>query len=76
MSSVDGSVWLTQADIGLLFDTTKRNVNLHFKTIFAEAELTEGVVVKESLTTAADSKRYATKLYNLDAILADTRSSS
>ena len=27
-------------------------------------------VVKDSLTTAADGKRYSTKLYNLDAILA------
>jgi hypothetical protein len=32
--------------------------------------LAEGAVVKESLTTAADGKRYLTKLYNLDAILA------
>ncbi|MEX1115098.1 MAG: RhuM family protein [Akkermansiaceae bacterium] len=32
--------------------------------------MTEGSVVKESLTTAADGKDYLTKLYNLDAILA------
>jgi hypothetical protein len=67
---VDGTVWLTQAEIALLFDTTKQNVSLHFKTIFADAELAEGAVVKDSLTTAADGKRYATKLYNLNAILA------
>ncbi|KIZ43708.1 MULTISPECIES: virulence RhuM family protein [Rhodopseudomonas] len=67
---VDGTVWLTQAEIALLFDTTKQNVSLHFKSIFADAELAEGAVVKESLTTAADGKRYATKLYNLNAILA------
>jgi len=67
---VDGTVWLTQAEIALLFDTTKQNVSLHFKTIFADAELAEGAVVKDSLTTAADGKRYATKLYNLKAILA------
>ena len=67
---VDGTVWLTQAEIALLFDTTKQNVSLHFKTIFADAELAEGSVVKDSLTTAADGKRYATKLYNLNAILA------
>lgn len=67
---VDGTVWLTQAEIALLFDTTKQNVSLHFKTIFADAELAEGAVVKDSLTTAADGKRYPTKLYNLNAILA------
>ena len=67
---VDGTVWLTQAEIALLFDTTKQNVSLHLKTIFADAELAEGSVVKDSLTTAADGKRYGTKLYNLNAILA------
>lgn len=66
---VDGTVWLTQAEIALLFDTTKQNVSLHFKGIFEDAELAEGAVVKDSLTTAADGKRYATKLYNLNAIL-------
>lgn len=67
---VDGTVWLTQAEIALLFDTTKQNVSLHFKGIFEDAELAEGAVVKDSLTTAADGKRYVTKLYNLNAILA------
>ena len=67
---VDGSVWLTQAEIGTLFDTTKQNVSLHLRTIFADEELSEGAVVKQSLTTAADGKRYKTNLYNLKAILA------
>lgn len=67
---VDGTVWLTQAEIATLFDTTKQNVSLHLKSIFADAELSEGAVVKQSLTTAADGKRYKTNLYNLKAILA------
>lgn len=67
---VDGSAWLTQAEIGTLFDTTKQNVSLHLRTIFADEELSEGAVVKQSLTTAADGKRYKTNLYNLKAILA------
>jgi len=49
-----------------LFQTTKQNVSLHIHNIFAEGELQEDSVVKESLTTAADGKNYATKLYNLD----------
>lgn len=68
--AVDGTVWLAQAEIAQLFDTTKQNVSLHLQNIFAQAELTELSVVKESLTTAADRKTYNTKLYNLDAILA------
>jgi hypothetical protein len=70
LRAIDGTVWLTQADIADLFDSSKQNVSLHLKNIFADKELDESSVVKESLTTAADGKRYTTKLYNLDAILA------
>ncbi len=70
LRAIDGTVWLTQANIADLFDTSKQNVSLHLKNIFADKELGEASVVKESLTTAADGKRYITKLYNLDAILA------
>ncbi len=64
------TVWLTQLEIAELFQTTKQNVSLHAKNIFEDGELVENSVVKESLTTAADGKRYQTKLYNLDLILA------
>lgn len=50
---VDSTVWLTQAEIAALFDTTKQNVSLHLKNIFADRELWQDSVVKESLTTAA-----------------------
>ena len=52
-----------------LFQTSKQNVSLHIRNIFAEGELREDSVVKESLTTAADGKKYATKFYNLDVII-------
>ena len=64
------TVWLTQLEIAELFDATKQNISLHLKNIFTDGELDEDSVVKESLTTATDSKNYLTKLYNLDAILA------
>ena len=52
----DNSVWLSQADMVELFQTTKQNISLHIKNIFAEGELEENSVVKEYLTTAADGK--------------------
>jgi hypothetical protein len=52
-----------------LFQTTKQNISLHIKNIFAEGELDENSVVKEYLTTAADGKNYRTKGYNLDVII-------
>ena len=64
------TIWLTQLEIAELFQTTKQNVNLHAKNIFKEGELTSDSVVKESLTTAADGKKYRTQVYNLDLILA------
>jgi hypothetical protein len=64
------TVWLTQLEMAELFDATKQNVSLHLKNVFQDGELNPAAVVKESLTTAADGKRYRTQLYNLDAILA------
>ncbi len=63
------TVWLTQQHMADLFQTTKQNASLHIRNIFAEKELPIDSVVKESLTTAADGKRYATKFYNLDVII-------
>ena len=64
------TVWLSQLEIAELFQTTKQNVSLHAKNIFKDGELRSDSVVKETLTTAADGKRYRTQLYNLDLILA------
>lgn len=66
----EGTIWLSQAEIAELFQTTKQNVSLHAKNILEEGELRADSVVKESLTTAADGKNYRTKLHNLDLILA------
>ena len=63
------TVWLTQAQMAELFRTTKQNVSLHVNNIFREDELVESSVVKDSLTTARDGKRYKTKMYNLDVII-------
>jgi hypothetical protein len=35
------TLWLTQAQIAELFQTTPQNVTLHLKAIYAEGELTE-----------------------------------
>jgi len=63
------TVWLTQNQMAELFQTTKQNVSLHIKNIFAEKELSEKSVVKEFLTTAGDGKNYQTRFYNLDVII-------
>ncbi len=70
LRAAEGTVWLTQAEMAQLFDTTKQNISLHARNIFAEQELSEESVVKHSLTTAADGKRYKTTNYRLEFIIA------
>jgi hypothetical protein len=63
------TAWLSQSQMAELFQTTVPNVSMHIRNVFAEGELQADSVVKESLTTAADGKNYATKYYNLDVII-------
>ncbi len=69
VSFAHDTVWLSQAQMVELFEKTKQNISLHINNIFKEGELDKASVVKDSLTTAADSKQYKTKLYNLDVII-------
>ncbi|MDL2216780.1 virulence RhuM family protein [Desulfovibrio sp. OttesenSCG-928-M14] len=64
------SLWLSQALMAELFQTTKQNIAKHLKAIFADGELQPNSVVNQQLTTAADGKQYRVQYYNLDAILA------
>jgi hypothetical protein len=66
----EGTVWLTQALIAELYQTSIPNINIHIRNILTGAELEADSVIKEYLTTAADRKSYRTKFYNLDMILA------
>lgn len=63
------TVWLTQAQMSELFQTTRNNITLHIRNIFKEGELNQSSVCKESLLTASDGKQYKTKLYSLDVII-------
>ena len=70
LRSKDQTVWLTQREMAQLFDVSTDNIGLHLKNIFSDGELELPSVTEESSVTAADGKKYLTKLYNLDAILA------
>ena len=65
----DETVWLTQAQLCELYQTSKSNISEHIKHIFEEGELEENAVVRKFRTTAADGKQYNTKYYNLDMII-------
>ena len=63
------TVWLSQAQMADLFQTTRNNITLHIGNIFKENELNKNSVCKDFLLTASDGKTYKTKIYNLDVII-------
>lgn len=63
------TIWITQKQMGEIFDVDVRTVNEHLKNIFKTAELDEKSVIRKFRITAADGKMYNTNHYNLDAIL-------
>lgn len=71
--SVDAqTVWLSQAQVAELFQTTKQNVSLHIRNIFEEGELLRPATVKESLTVQREGQRNVQRqveFYNLDVII-------
>lgn len=67
------SVWLTQAQMAELFQTTPQNITLHLKAIYAEGELTEVATCKDYLQVRQEGKRQVERSlrhYSLEAILA------
>ena len=66
----EDTLWLTQAQMCELYQTSKSNVSEHIKHIFEEEELNEESVVRKFRTTAADGKEYLVSHYNLDMIIA------
>ena len=66
----EDTLWLTQAQMCELYQTSKSNVSEHIKHIFEEEELNEESVVRKFRTTAADGKEYIVSHYNLDMIIA------
>jgi len=68
----DETVWLSQAQLVELFNSTKQNISLHINNIFKEGELVADSTVKEYLTVQIEGPRKVKRkiaLYNLDVII-------
>ena len=63
------TVWLSQKQMGDLFDKNVRTVSEHIRNVFKEGELDESSVIRNFRITAADGKTYDTQFYNLDVII-------
>jgi hypothetical protein len=69
----NGTVWLTQAQMAELFQTTPQNITLHLKSIFAQGELSEEATCKYYLQVRREGERDVRRNlrhYNLEAIIA------
>lgn len=68
----DETVWLTQAQMAELFQTTPQNITIHIRSIYREGELEEVGTCKEHLQVRQEGRRSVRrqqKFYNLDVII-------
>lgn len=69
----DETLWLSQAQMAELFDTSPQNITLHLKSLYEDGEISESATCKEYLQVRQEGNRTVrrgVKHYNLDAILA------
>ena len=68
----DDTVWLTQAQMAELFQTSKNNITLHIGNVYKEEELSPHSTSKESLLVQIEGNRQVARkrnIYNLDVII-------
>lgn len=68
----EDTVWLTQAQMAELFDTTPQNITIHLKNVFSEGELDEQATCKDFLQVRQEGHRTIRRKqlhYNLDSII-------
>lgn len=73
LRAVDGSVWLSQAELSALFETSIPNINIHIRNVLEEGELMPDRTIKEDLIVRFEGPREvrrSVKVYSLDMILA------
>ena len=67
------TIWLTQAQMVYLFDSSKANISEHIKHIYKSHELEENATVRNFRTVRTEGKREVSReleYYNLDMIIA------
>lgn len=72
LRAVDGSAWVTQAQLAELFQTTTQAITQHITAIYTEGELSEAATCNDYLQVRREGGREVRrnlKHYNLDVIL-------
>ena len=63
------TVWLTQEQMGHLFERERSVITKHIRNVFAEGEMARESVCAKFAHTATDGKTYQVDYYNLDVII-------
>lgn len=66
------TVWLTQAQMAELFETTPQNITMHIRNLYKEGELEVAPTCKDFLQVRTEGNRVVNrlqKIYNLDVII-------
>lgn len=66
------TVWLTQAQMAVLFDKTPQNITMHIRNAYNEGELDKSTTCKEYLQVQTEGRRTVKriqKFYDLDVII-------
>ena len=66
------TVWLTQAQLSELFESSSDNISLHLKNIYGEGELSDGLTTEDFSVVRIEGSREVKRIikhYNLDAVL-------
>ena len=69
----DEDVWLTQAQLAEIYQTTQENISMHVSNIFKDGELDENLTYKKFLLVRQEGNRQVRRNidhYNLDMIIA------
>ena len=69
VSPSEDTVWLSLADMCLLFGRDKSVISRHIKNVILENNLDVKQVVAKNATTGNDGKTYIVSFYNLDVII-------
>lgn len=69
VSPSEDTVWLSLADMCLLFGRDKSVISRHIKNVILENNLDVNQVVAKNATTGNDGKTYIVSFYNLDVII-------
>ncbi len=66
------TIWLSQKQMGLLFDKDTDTIGLHIRNVFREEELVESATTEDSSVVQQEGKRKVrrkVRFYNLDVII-------